>query len=282
MIDTAYLQQLRRFDLIVKKRVTSKYTGARSSVAEGRGILFKDHRIYVPGDDIRLVDWKVFARTDDLYLKRYEEERNLEVHIVLDASNSMNFGKVKKFDYASMLGVGFAYLSMKNNEKFRFSTFADDLQSFKSKRGMGQLASMVDFLNNLQMGGAVKFDSMAARYKKLIQSRSVIFVISDFMFPVKAIKDGLAFLSKHDVSAIQVLDPVEKNLSLQGDFKLKDLETNELLRAYITPRLKQNYRERLNQHNLAIEQECGKLGVKFYSFTTDMSIFDAFHEILRR
>ena len=120
-IDTGFLSQLDRFSLVVHKRVTSNYTGPKRSIAFGRGLVFKEHRIYAPGDDIRSIDWKVFARTDHLYVKTYEEERNLTVHTIVDCSASMNFGKtITKFDYASMLGVGFAYLAMKENEKFQF------------------------------------------------------------------------------------------------------------------------------------------------------------------
>ena len=121
MIETGFLRELDRFSLIIRKRVTSKYTGPRKSVAMGRGMIFKDHRLYAPGDDFRSIDWRVYARTDNLYIKNYEEERNLVVHIILDCSNSMNFGKnITKFEYASMIGIGFAYLAMKENEKFQF------------------------------------------------------------------------------------------------------------------------------------------------------------------
>jgi len=135
MINTDFLDQLNRFHLAVKKRVTSSYTGPRKSIATGRGLTFKEHRIYSPGDDIRQIDWKVFARTDDLYIKTYEEERNLTAHLIMDASASMGFGKpISKFDYAAMLGVGFAYLAMRENEKFQFSTFAESLDVFQSRR----------------------------------------------------------------------------------------------------------------------------------------------------
>ena len=108
VIDTSFLGQLDKFSLVVNKRVTSNYIGPRKSMALGRGLIFKEHRIYAPGDDIRSIDWRVYARTDDLYVKTYEEERNLTVHIIVDYSASMGFGKaVSKFDYASMLGVGF-------------------------------------------------------------------------------------------------------------------------------------------------------------------------------
>ena len=94
MISTEFLDQLDRFHLVVKKRVTSNYIGPRRSIATGRGLTFKDHRIYSPGDDIRLIDWKVFARTDDLHIKTFEEERNLTVHIIMDSSASMGFKQI--------------------------------------------------------------------------------------------------------------------------------------------------------------------------------------------
>ena len=134
MINTDFLDQLDRFHLVVKKRVTSSYVGPRKSIIAGRGLTFKDHRIYSPGDDIRLIDWKVFGRTDDLYIKTFEEERNLTAHIIMDSSASMGFGKpISKFDYAAMLGVGFAYLSMRENERFQFSTFSEKLDVFQPR-----------------------------------------------------------------------------------------------------------------------------------------------------
>ena len=134
MINSSFLDQLSRFHLVINKRVTSTYTGSRKSRSAGRGLTFKDYRMYAPGDDIRLIDWKVFARTDHLYIKAYEEEKNLTVHIIIDCSASMGFGKpTSKFDYAAMLGVGFGYLAMRDNERFQYSTFADKLEVFKAR-----------------------------------------------------------------------------------------------------------------------------------------------------
>ena len=144
MIDTEFLDLLGKFDLIIRKRITSNYSGARLSTAHGRGVIIKDYRIYVPGDDFRTIDWKVFARTDKLHVRKYEEERSLSVHIIIDASASMDYGSGKhtKYDFASMLGLGFAYLSMRQNEKFQYSIFADKLHYFRPQRGMHQLESV--------------------------------------------------------------------------------------------------------------------------------------------
>src|SRR3989344_4799398 len=112
MIDGQFLHQLEKFSLIVNKRITSNYIGERFSKATGKGLIFKDHVMYGPGEDFRSIDWKLFGRADKLFSKKDEEKRKITVHVILDLSASMNFGTgVSKAEFASKLGVGFAYLA---------------------------------------------------------------------------------------------------------------------------------------------------------------------------
>ena len=283
MIDTSFLNQLDRFSLIVNKRITSNYVGERKSVFTGRGTTFKDHRIYAPGDDIRTVDWRVYARTDDLYVKRYEEERNLSVHIIIDGSASMNFGTpATKYDYAAMLGLGFAYLAMKSNEKFQFASFSNKLDMIKPKRGMRQLASMLAHLNSTKPQGITNFYDAVLQYRKAINTRSFIVIISDFLFDAATIEKALYLLgSNHDIKLIQVLDRVERDMKLEGDLRLKDSESNALLRTYISPRLRNDYQNLLDTHTVKINSICSRLGVEFYTTTTDTPLFDVFFDVLK-
>src|SRR3990172_2427027 len=277
MINTEFLHQLDRFSLIINKRITSNYIGERFSQATGRGLIFKDHTIYAPGEDFRSIDWRVFGRTDKLYIKRYEEERNLVVHVVLDFSASMNFGTVMtKAEYSSMIGIGFAYLAMKNNERFVLSTFSDSLEFFKPKRGRAQLASMVEYLNNKKPKGLSKLDQSLAGYKKLINSKSYVVIVSDFLYPLEDIRGALSHFKNHKVVMIQVLDKLERNLDIEGDFKLRDLETNEVLRTYINPFARRQYSGMLDEHIEKIQQVCNESGAKFFSANTGMSVFDVF------
>lgn len=281
MINIDFLNQLDRFHLVVNKRVTSNYIGPRRSIATGRGLTFKDHRIYSLGDDIRLIDWKVYARTDDLYVKTYEEERNLTVHIIIDCSASMGFGKpLSKFDFASMIGVGFGYLAMRENEKFQFSTFAETLDVFQPRRGMSQLASMVFHLNNVKTNGYSKILDSVVQYKKLVGSKSLLVFISDFLMDQKEILEALYMIGDNEVKIIQVLDPIEKNLEMQGDFKLIDSETKTTLRTFISPRSRVDYQQMLDSHIEKIEETCNKLGYRYFLQTTDTPIFDAFYKVL--
>jgi len=281
MINTDFLDQLDRFHLVVKKRVTSNYIGPRKSIATGRGLTFKDHRIYSPGEDIRLIDWKVFARTDDLYIKTFEEEKNLTAHIIMDSSASMGFGRpISKFDYAAMLGVGFAYLAMRENEKFQFSTFAESLDVFQPRRGMSHLASMVFHLNNTKTGGYSKLADAMMQYKKVIGSKSLLVLISDFLIDVEEVIEALYTLGDHEIKIVQILDPIEKDLKYSGDFKLIDSESKSMLRTYISPRLRVEYQQMLDKHAAKIEETCNKLGYHFHQITSDTPVFDAFYRVL--
>lgn len=281
MIDTEFLDQLDRFHLVVSKRVTSTYAGPRRSIAAGRGLIFKDYRVYAPGDDIRLIDWKIFARTDDYYVKNYEEERNLTVHVIIDSSASMGFGKpMNKFHYGSMIGVGFAYLAMKDNDKFQYSTFSEKLEVSQPKRGMSQLANMVHHLNNMNTVGNSKLVDSIRQYKKLVGSRALLLLISDFLMDIEEIRKAFYMLGDHEIKIIQVLDKVEKDLDLQGDYNLKDSETNEKFRTYISPRMRSYYQHMLDDHSAKVQKLCSQLGISFYQITTDTPIFDAFYRVL--
>ncbi len=282
MIDTTFLNSLDRLSLIINKKITSNYVGERETAYTGRGLVFKEHSIYSPGEDFRAIDWKVYARTDRLFVKKFEEERNLTVHIVLDMSSSMGFGlhKFSKADYASMLAIGFAYMAMKNNERFVLATFSDALELFKPRRGMRQLAAIVDYLNNKKPRGQSNFEASLAGYKKLINSKSFVVVISDFLYDPEQIRHAASRFRNHRVVLIQVLDRMEADLNLEGDFKLIDSESRSVLRTFISPLLRKRYIDKMQEHQAKIQEICKEIGAEFYTFSTDYPIFDAFYKAL--
>lgn len=283
MIDTSFLHKLDKLSIIINKRITSNFAGEHRTDFAGRGLIFKDHSIYTPGDDFRTIDWKVFARTDKLFVKSYEEERNLVVHIVVDFSGSMGFGlgKTKKSDYASMIGLGYAYMALRNNEKFVLSTFAEKLEMFKPKKGKKQILTILDYLNNRKPKGKSNFELSMAQYKQLINNKSMVVIISDFLYDVKQIQAVLQRYRQHDIILVQVLDKLETDLDLDGDFKLLDSETKEHMRTFITPYTRQKYLEQLEEHKASIKNVCDEVGAKFFSFSTGKPVFDAFYEMVR-
>jgi len=280
-IELDFLRQLDKFQLVLKKKIYSQYQGAKETRQFGQGLLFKDYREYIPGDDIRFIDWKVYARTDKFFIRRFEEERNMIVHIIVDASASMNYSTtgVTKFDYAAMVGLGFAYMALRDNEKFNFNTFAEGLDVVKARKGTNQLMSIVNHLNEVTPSGKSEFAKSMQEYKRNVTSRSLIVIISDFLYDIGEVRTVLNLFKKSELVVVQVLDPSEKRLNVEGDIILKDSELNTKLRTFISRRLLKKYSEKLESHIANLAEACDEVGALFFSTTTANSVFDIFYHV---
>jgi len=174
-IDLDFLRSLDRLQLILKKKVHADLQGQHQASAFGHGLVFQDYKAYVPGDDFRHIDWNIYARTDKFFIRRFEEERNLTVHILVDSSASMEYGTgITKFEYAAQIGLGFAYMALRRNEKFTFATFAEKVQRLRPKKGMNQLIHIFDVMSKQKAQGQSWFKGAMDGYKKSINARSLI------------------------------------------------------------------------------------------------------------
>jgi uncharacterized protein (DUF58 family) len=282
-ITTDFLRELDRFEILLKKRVNAQYQGNRETTNTGSGLTFKDYKEYTFGDDFRQIDWKIYSRSDKYYVRRYEEERNLTIHIIVDASASMNFGKpVTKFEYAAQVGLGFAYIALKNNERFEFSTFAEELHPFKPKKGNAHLISIVNRLSELSITGQSAFAKSLESYRKLITSKSVIVIISDFLYPITEIENTLARFKNQEVIAVQVLDPLEQSFAVEGDLILTDAETDKKMRTFVTRRVQQDYRAQMDEHAAKIHEITQAMNYSFHTVTTERPVFDTIYEAVLR
>lgn len=276
-MDTEFFEELNRFALLVKKRVSTSYTGGRKSLRYGRGITPVGYREYRKGDDFKLVDWKAYGRTEKLYVREHEEERSLVVHIILDASGSMGYGH--KFEYASQIAAGFAYIATLENEKYVISRFHEDLDPGESRRGRRYLFQTIDELDRTVPQGATNLKKVSEQFDRLIRSTSLVVVVSDFLGDINGIISSIYKLSSHDLILIQVLAPDELQLRLGGDVKFVDMETNQQLITRVSEKQRDEYRKRIEEHLSKIKATCNAVGCDFFSFATDKPIFDAFSEL---
>jgi Uncharacterized conserved protein (some members contain a von Willebrand factor type A (vWA) domain) len=283
-IDLDFLRQLDRYNMAIRKRVSTVYAGNRPSTRVGKGIDTVGYREYYPGDEMKDIDWKAYSRTEKLYVRQFEEEKTLTAHILVDASKSMDFPDraVKKYEYAAMMALGIAYTVSRKNDKFAISTFGDDIDINSPKRGMKYLLELTDRLAERELEGVTDLDLCTHKYEKLIKSRSLIVIISDFMDDIEHIKSSVLRLSGNDLVLIQILDPFEKTLPLRGDSRFYDMESGAEMKTYIGNSFRENYFKALEEHNLAIDKVCKRTGAQFYSFTTDTSVFDSFLKIIER
>ncbi len=278
-IDPAFLDELDRLDASLKRQTAALKKGEQDSPNVGEGLTFSDYRRYAPGDDTRLIDWRLYARTDELFVKQFEEERNLTVHVLLDASGSMDYGEGDhhKFEFGAKLGLGFAYLTAEEHNEFRFSTFQslpERLDAGTSNRG--EVLQLIERLNETEPAGDADFETAFEAYDDSIRSRSLVVIVSDFLGDLDALETGVAALARNDVLLVHVQAPEEVDPDAGGDTIFEDLETDRTRRTYFGGRLEQQYRQRLAAHVDGVAERAQDLGVAHETVETDEPFFDAF------
>lgn len=283
VITLDFLRSLDRLKIILKKKIYADTQGAHSSANFGEGLVFQDYKAYSPGDDFRNIDWKIYARTDKFYIRRFEEERNMTVHILVDSSASMDFGSGKhnKFEYAAEIGLGFGYMAYRNNERFLMSTFTDTVNRVRPGKGRNQLTEMFDIFSRHKVVGKSDFKQSMNEYKKTVTSRSMIVLISDFLYELEDVREILSRYRKSEVYVVQVLDVEERNLSISGDIILEDAESDLKMRTFVSQRMKNNYQNKLETHILRLKDICEENGASFISVSTNTPIFEAFYHMLK-
>ncbi|ESP89136.1 DUF58 domain-containing protein [Candidatus Halobonum tyrrellensis] len=282
MIDPAFLDELGRFRSAMKRQSSSVSQGDQRSKSVGEGLTFSDYRRYVRGDDTRLIDWKLYARTGEYFIKQFETERSLTVHVLVDASGSMGYGdgEANKFEYAAKLGLGFAYLTAEENNDFRVSVFTDRVERLDAGRSnRGELLALVDRLNDREPSGEGDFAGALDGYGADVRSRSLVVVLSDCLADPDAIETGLVGVGRSGIVVGTVLSPRELRPDPTGDTLFRDPETTETLRTYFGGARAASYRERLDAHLSAVEERCRRLRAEHALVNSGDDFFDSFGEL---
>jgi uncharacterized protein (DUF58 family) len=279
-MDTEFFKELEKFSLLVRKRVSTAYSGGRKSLRFGHGISPVGYREYRRGDDFKLVDWKVYGRTEKLYIREHEEERSLVVHILLDGSASMSYEG--KFTYASRLAAGFAYLATLENEKYAISLFCKKLYPGEPKRGRRNLFQTIVELDRITPRGGTGLLAIADQVESLLKTTSLVVLISDLLGETDDVLSSIYRLSGHELVVIQVLAPEETQLRFGGDVKFVDLESGQSLITRVTEGERREYQKRMAEHNDRIQAACSQVGADYFLMKTDRPIFEAFSEMLSR
>ncbi|ELZ91318.1 hypothetical protein C440_13429 [Haloferax mucosum ATCC BAA-1512] len=282
MIDPGFLDELDRFDTSLKRVSNAMLQGDQRSPDVGEGLTFSDHRRYTPGDDPRLIDWKAYARSEELFIKRFEAERNLTVHVLLDATASMAFGEgdLNKFDYGAKLGLGFCHLTAEDNNDFRFSLLGDmpdRIDTDASSRG--EVLRLVDQLNETTPSGDGDITAALEEYANSIHSRSLVVVVSDLLFDPDDVAAGLTALARNDVVVAQVLTPEEIGPETTGDAIFEDPESDAVRRTYFGGTAARRYNDRLQSHLADLEERCQALAIDRELVDTGGDFFDTFADL---
>ncbi len=281
MIEHSFLQKVENLNLALKKHSSEVMEGEQKGEGKGSGTVFADHKSYTPGDDIRKIDWKAYARTKDLYIKRFEEEKSITVHILVDRSSSMDYGEENKYDHASKIGLALAYMTSNTNDRYRFSVFSETLTEISHGRRSLKLNNLLDTLNNLEKTPESRLDTCMYEYSNRIEHESYLVVISDFLVNREKITEALRSMDDHNIILVNTLSPDELSPKEEGDTLFKHPEKSFKLRTYLTPRTKEKYREKLDSHLDMIEEEAAKNHSKYIKVNTGRDPLDNFLKVWR-
>ncbi|SFG08625.1 Protein of unknown function DUF58 [Halopelagius inordinatus] len=281
-IDPNFLDELAHLDASLKRQSDSPLQGQQDSDSVGEGLTFSDYRRYAPGDDTRLIDWRVYARTEEYFVKQFEAERNLTVHVLVDSSASMDYGEgdAHKFEFGAKIGLGFAYLTAEENNDFRFSTVRDRpyrLDTGRSNRG--ELLSVIDRLNETTLDGEAELAAAVEEYEETIRSRSLVVLVSDFLVDPEEVAEAVAALGDNDVLLVHVLAPDELDPGVTGDTIFEDPESHDTRRSYFGGSLARQYRSRLERHTDDVAERARDLRADYALLDTGEDYFEAFTSV---
>lgn len=277
----AFLMQLERLGFVSKRTHVGRVKGERKSHRRGSGVEFADYRPYEVGDDLRYVDWNAFARLDRLYLKVFMDEEDLCIHLILDASASMDFGRPNKFQYAVRLLAGLAFVGLASLERVGIAAFRDRVsEGWLPTRGRNQFLPIEEFLGRLVPAGATAFSEAIRQYALRAKDPGVAIVVSDFMDP-QGYEAGLRALMERrfDIHVIHLLSPEELRPPLGGDLELVDAETGEVREVSIDAETLRGYEERLSVFLAGVEGFCRANEIHYTRVSTEVALEDL---LLRR
>lgn len=232
MIPKEILKKIRHIEIRTKRLVNDLFSGEYHSTFKGQGMEFEEVREYQPGDDIRLIDWNVTARTGFPHIKKFREERELSVVLLVDASSSGRFGTRDRFksEVAAELGALLAFSAIKNNDKVGLIIFTDRIEKFvPPQKGRSHVLRLIREIIFFEPEGVATDTGMALEYlSKVIKRKSVVFLISDFLCE-DFVRPMQIANKKHDVVAIKISDPREVTFEDVGLIELEDAETGEVV-----------------------------------------------------
>lgn len=281
-IDPRTLMRIKSLQLRAKIIVQGFLSGLHRSPHHGFSVEFSEYRQYSPGDDPRYLDWRLFARSDRYYLKRFQEETNLRCHLLVDLSRSMGFGSLSytKVEYARTAAATLAYFLAMQRDAVGLVTFDERIAEYVPARYRpGHLHRLMVCLERAVAGKSTDLASPLEQVVSTVRKRGMVVLISDLLANVATLRTNLGFLRSqgHEVVLLRVLDPAEVDFGFERPATFVDLETGRDL--YIDPAAaREQYQRNFTQHAAEIQQTCRDLGVDLYPLTTsqplELALFD--------
>jgi uncharacterized protein (DUF58 family) len=265
MLSREVLAKVRRIEIGTRKKVGSLFAGNYTSIFRGQGMTFSEVRPYQPGDDVRRIDWNVSARSRDIYIKQFTEERELTICLVVDVSASQRFGsqKSEKLQLAAELAALFAFAAIKHNDRVALIAFSDRIEHLvPPKKGRLHVLRLIsDIIGVKPAGQGTSWQSALNMAESVLKRKSVVIFISDFVGMPDSSKLRV-FAQRHDVIPVWLTDPMEKELPNVGFVWMKDPETGETrLIDTASKQVRSAYAERVRLEHRQVKQTFQRAGI---------------------
>ena len=259
-----FLTKLEYLSIMSKRVFRGSLLAQRRTMQLGSGIEFSDHREYATGDDLRYLDWNVYARHGDLLLKRFQEEQDLHVYLMIDCSRSMGFGSPPKFDLARQLTAALAYIALADLDRIAVVAYANDIISeFPVTRGKARILALMKYLESLSTVGTDTNLSKAVQGLLHRGTRNGLVVVLSDLFDQNGFSRGLDQLRsrRFEAHVLQLHDPKEADPKLLGDAELEDVENGSIRMVTINERMLRRYKQLFTDHQTSVRDYCRRYGL---------------------
>jgi uncharacterized protein (DUF58 family) len=273
LFDSAFLRKLDRLALLTRRAMTGEMQGDRRSPRRGSSVEFADFRPYTPGDDIRQVDWNLYARMERVFLKMFVAEEELTIHLLIDCTASMDWGEPNKLLYAKRSAGAFGYIALSSLDRVTVTAFGEgagrQLPGVRGKRGA---LPLFDFLQRLPAGKAGNLLTTCRRYIQMARNSGPLLLCSDLMDPTW--QDALRTLSSRpfEITVLHMLSPQEIRPELDGDFRLVDAEGGEPIEISADLETLRRYAENLRAWRQEVESYCTGRGMNYIFVDTGVPV----------
>jgi len=284
LLDPDFMARLEQLEIVSRKIFASRQKGERRSKRKGESAEFADYRNYVVGDDLRHIDWNIYARLDRLFLKLFLEEEDLNVTVLLDVSKSMDMGQPPKSLHARRISAAMAYIGLCNFDRVNLYAYgADIVGALAGVRGRRMVSRVLRFLEDVEPADGSHFAAAAKQFAMRHTQKGIVLVISDFL-DKGGFEEGLRYLlGRHmDIYVFQVLSPQEVTPDLAGDLKLVDCEDDDIAEVTISKPLLDKYKANLEAYCESIRSYCTQRGITYLLTTSDRPFETLILNYLRR
>jgi uncharacterized protein (DUF58 family) len=272
LLSPELLARLERLELVSRKVFRGRMKGERRSRRKGQSVEFADFRSYVPGDDLRFVDWNLYARLDKLFLKLFLEEEDLHVFFLIDSSPSMDFGEPTKFFFAQQLAAALGFVGMCRGDRVKIEFLGTENKSSPVLRGRSQLWRLLDFVQSVEPRQGFSLTEAVKRFCLRNTGRGIVVLLTDLM-DKRGYEPALRLLvgQQMDIFVLHLLSPAEMEPDLKGDLKLVDCEDGDEAEISVSAALLKRYKETLTAFVDQARRFCSQRGIAYMLARSDQS-----------